>query len=291
MKIIYWYNQEDPKYGFTKDIESSLKKKHKVESINDREFDIEELVKKCKKADLLLFHQGGIHMENEINYSVSLERLKQILQAVKCKKVCWFLEKVWFLNNETMEQIIPFADYIFLNDGTWARRHNYENVFALHSGAGKSFKGKPQDKYKCDIAFYGMVHGFRKPFINMLKDRYGRRFKVFNFAYGPELADLIASSKLIFSPIQPNDEFYWDNRIYEVLNYGGTLVHPKLYGLEEEGFIFGKHYLGYKTVNDLIETIDKALEEGTGDIAETGRKFVQKYTWDNRIKTLMDKIQ
>lgn len=291
LKIIYWYNFEDPKYGFTKDIKSSLKKLgHKVEAINDRDFDIKEFIEKCNKADLLFFHQGGIYTDSEMNYAISLERLKQILKMVKCKKVCWFMEKVWFLNNETMEQILPLTDLVFLNDETWLRRHKYENVFPLHSGTGVALEGKENIKYKCDIVFYGETYGFRRPFINYLKDRYGRRFKVFNYIYGQELADLIKSSKIVFSPIQPNDEFYWDNRIYEVLNHGGLLLSPKLYGLEEEGFVIGEHYLGYKRIEDLIKIIDEVLENGAGSIAEDGREFVKRFSYENRLKEIFKRL-
>jgi len=286
MKIIYWINTTDPKYGFYKDIESSLKKNNKVETINDREFNLEEFVKKCNQADMLLYHQGGIYMDNEMNYAISLERLKQILEIVKCKKVCWFAEKIWFLNNETMENIIPLNDFTFLNDDNWLRRHKYEKVYPLHMASGKRIEGEYNEKYKCDIAFYGHVFSFRKPFIDYLKSKYGRRFKCFNFVYGKDLADLIATAKLVFSPIQPNEEFYWDNRPYEVLNQGGTLIYPKLYGLQEEGFISGKHFLGYKSADDLIEITDEYLKNPAPNIAKEGQKFAEKITYDKRIKEL-----
>ena len=99
-KILYFTNPTEPSYGFTKDIESSLKKLgHKVETINDRDFDIELLLNKAKDSDLFLFHQGGVYTDSEINYSMSIERLKQILSGIQCKKVCWFFEKALFLND------------------------------------------------------------------------------------------------------------------------------------------------------------------------------------------------
>jgi len=294
MKVIYLVNLQDPKYGFCKDLESSLKKKHQVEVINDRDFKIEEFVDKCNKADLLLYHQGGIWMTNEMDYTMSLERLKQMLQMVKCKKVCWFVEKGWFLNNETLEQTIPLNDLTFLNDETWFRRHKFdkEKVFPLHTACRERVKGEYNEKYKCDIAFYGQVLAYRQPFIDYLKDKYGRKFKVWNFLFGKDLADLIASAKIIFSPIQPNDEFYWDNRIYEVLNQGGVLIYPKLYGLEEEGFEAGKHYLGYKDIKLAVDMMDEYLKDDKKlkEISQQGQKFVKKFTYDARLSEIFKRL-
>ncbi len=287
MKICYFNNLDDPKYGFTKDIESSLiKMGHKVETINDRDFNIQDLMAKVNDFDLFFFHQGGIYTDNEVNYGISLERLKQILSGIKIKKVCWFFDKGWFLNDRTLEEIIPLTDYVFLNDGNWARRHKYENVFELHCGVGEVFKGKPRKEYQHDIIFYGEIYGFKKPFIEMLKEQFGGRFKVFNNVFGQDLADLIASAKMIFVPVQPNEDFYWDNRIYQVLGHGGLIIYPKLYGLEEEGFISGKHYLGYKRAHELKQIIQDNIKTPNIQIAEEGQKFVEKFSYENRLKEL-----
>ena len=291
MTILYFANINEPKYRFTKDIESSLKKMgYKVETIDDRNFNIQELMEKVNEFDLFLFHQGGIYTDNEINYSISLERLKQMLAGIKCKKVCWFFEKGWFLNDRTLEEIIPLTDFVFLNDGSWVRRHKYENVFELHTGVGKVYQGKPRKEYKSDIVFYGEVFGFRKPFIEMLKQEYGSRFKIFNNVYGQDLADLIASAKIVFSPVQPNDEFYWDNRIYQILGHGGLAVYPKLYGLGEEGFISGKHYIGYKRAHELKSIIQDILGKDNDKIKKEGQRFVKRFNYANRIKELLCQI-
>lgn len=291
MKILYFTNTEDPKYGFTKDIESSLQKiGHIVDVVNDRNFDIKLLMLKAAKSDLFLFHQGGIYTDNIINYQVSLERLRQILTGIKCKKVCWFFDKGWFLNDQTLEEIIPLTDFTFLNDDAWARRHKYENVFCLHAGAGKALKGKPRKEYQCEIAFYGEVYNFRKPFIELLKRNFGSKFKVFSNVFGQDLADLIASAKMIFVPVQPNNDFYWDNRIYQVLAQGGLIIYPRLFGLGEEGFISGKHYIGYKMAHELKQIIADTIKNNNTEIKEEGQQFVERFSYYNRIKELLCKI-
>jgi hypothetical protein len=291
MKIIY-FRTSNPKYGFTKDIESSLKKYGKVESIDDMNFDIKELVEKAKKADLFFFHHCGVYTDNELNFSVSLERARQILSAIKCKKVCWFPDKGWFLNNTILEEIIPLTDKVFLNDATWARRHKYDNVFPLHMGVGTTLRGKERKEYKCQIAFYGDVLGFRKPYIDMLKKKWGSNFKVYNNLYGQDLADLIASAKVVFVPIFPNDDFYWDNRIYEILGHGGLAVYPRLMGLGEEGIISGKHYVGYKRAHELVQMIkDVIIDTGMRErIRLEGMEIAKKFSYKKRLKELFSKI-
>jgi hypothetical protein len=151
-------------------------------------------------------------------------------------------------------------------------------------------EGKPRKEYQCDIAFYGEVHGFREPFIKMLKNNFGSKFKIFSNVFGQDLADLIASVKMIFVPIQPNNEFYWDNRIYQVLAQGGLIIYPRLFGLEEEGFISGKHYIGYKMAHELKQIISDAIKNDNTRIKEEGNQFVERFSYDNRIKELLCKI-
>ena len=284
-KIIYLADIDNPKYSFFKDIEAELKKGNEVEVINDRAFDAQTLVEKCATADMLLFHHGGVYTDTAINFAMSLERIKQILQMVKCKKVCWFLDKVWFLNNSTIEDIAPLTDLILLNDDTWARRHKYENVKTLRCGTPDVKEGEENEKYKCLVSYYGEVFGFTEPYLKAMKKAFGRKFKVFSNVYGKELADLVKSSKFVFVPVQPNDEFYWSHKIYEILALGGCPIFPRLYGLQDEGFVSGEHYLGYKHPQEI-----KAMVEGTedtSDIIKAGKKLVKKYTYANRVKELL----
>jgi hypothetical protein len=279
LKVLYFTN---PKKGYTKEIESSLKKLgHKVDVVDDTNFDIKELMAKAYVSDMFLFHQGGIHTENEVDYMVSKVRLKQILEGIKCKKVWWFFEKGWLLNDKTLEDIIPLTTHTFLNDGSWVRRHKYPNVTELHMGAPKPIKGTPREELKCEIAFYGEVYGFRKPFIDLLKKTYGRGFKVFNNVNVP---DLVASAKMIFTPIQPNDDYYWDGRIYEILAHGGIAIYPKLQGLEEEGFVSGKHYMGYKRPHELEAILTDVI---MGKVKPDGQKFVKQFSWENRVRKII----
>lgn len=287
MKILHFYDTENLRYGFFKDIDDSLKEQgHEVTTMNDRDFDIKELMFTANNYDLFLYHHGGIYTDDEINYAISLERLKQILAGIKIKKVCWFFDKGWFLNDRTLETIIPLTDYVFLNDGNWVRRHNYTNVYELHSGTGKKYKGKPKDKYKADVVFYGEVEGYRKPFIDLLKNEFGAKFKIFNNVFGQDLADLIASVKIIFVPVLPNEDFYWDNRIYQVLQQGGLLLYPRLYGLSEEGFVSGRHYLGYKRPQELKQLILDNLKNPNKDIAKAGQEFVKQFSYKDRLNEI-----
>lgn len=293
MKILFLADFSNKQYQFTKHIKKALEKEHEVIAINDRTINYKELIDKSQNVDMLLTLHGGIDTTGDFQFAASLERLKQYLTIVKCKKVWWMPDKMWFLNDKLGEQITPLMDYAFFNDGNWVRRHKYKNAFELHMGAEPKPKGKYRKEYDLEVAFAGAVYNFRKPFLDRLRQEYGNKFKIFSDIWGQDFLDLCKSAKFIFSPPVPNDEFYWDNRIYETLSAGGCLVYPKLYGLKEEGFTAGFHYLGYKRWDDLLGILRMYSDnkEERDDVAEMGESFVYSFcTYDRRIKTLMDKV-
>jgi len=294
-KVLYFADLISEQYGFTEDIKKALEKEREVIAItvNDRDFDYENLIKKIEKVDLFLFHHGGVDTSSDFAFSASLERLKQLLSIIKCKKVWWMPDKMWFLNDRIGEEIMPLVDYAFFNDGNWVRRHKYENAFELHMGTGQKKKGKYRKEYDLEATFIGVPYNFRKPFLDRLRQEYGNKFKIFSNVWGRDFNNLCVSAKYVFVPPVPNEEFYWDNRIYEVLNAGGLLVYPRLYGLEQEGFVDGVHYLTYKRWDDLKAILEDYAdkEKDRKEIAEAGQKFVRNnFTYEKRIKELLKNV-
>ena len=270
--------------------------------MDDREFDYKNLLEITPKADLRLFHHGGIDTSGDLQFSASMERLKQFLYAVRSpesvqhqlKKVWWMPDKMWFLNDKMGEDIMPLVNYAFFNDENWVRRHSYENAFGLHMGADPKKQGKYRKEYDLEIAFVGTPFNFRKPFLDRLRQKYGNKFKIFDNVWGHDFLDLCKSAKFIFVPPVPNDEFYWGNRVYETLSAGGCLIHPRLYGLKEEGFEDGIHYLGYKRWDDLEAMLEDHADkkEERDIIVKTGRQLVNNnFTYKQRVGTLLDKIK
>ncbi len=298
MKIIYLGNFDNPYSDVDeKHITYSLEKLgHEVIPINERYFYQERnriVEEVAEGAEVFLFHKGGI------KFNVALEDFIELLNHITCKKVMWFWDKVAIKeiaqNREKwVQSVIPFIEYAFLTDETWARRHNYKNVYILRQGIGdkNAHLGKYRKEYDVPIAFLGSVYGERIEWVFRLKAIFKEKFKVYNNIFGENLCDFCASAKIIVAPKYPQDDFYWSARIYKILGSGGFLIHPKLYGLKEE-FEEGKHYVGYKTFEELVEKIEYYLkhDEEREKIRLAGHKHcIQNYTYTQRVKKMLEII-
>lgn len=290
LKNKYRENDEDVLQGF-KDLG------HEVVPFDDREFNPEELVKATQDADLFLFHKGGVlenasenPIENIKIYQGTVDRLKQILSKIPktCLKAFWYVDKVYDNRQVFIESILPLVDFGFMTDETFIRRHKYPNLFSLKQGAVEGRTGSFRKIYNCGIAYIGSIYGARQEFVHVLNKEYGDGFRVYTNIRGKDFDDLCASAKIIVSPHYPLDDFYWGDRIYRVLSSGGFMVHPKLYGLEEEeGLISGKHYVGYTNYFDLREKINIFLDPENNDI----REKIAEEGHDYAIKNLNYKIK
>lgn len=286
LKIIYFANFGNKGSNFVEeDIKLALEKLgQEVIPIHESNY------KKIKdiKADIFLFHKGGI------GKYISLQDFILLLNHITCKKVMWYFDpiKLYPEREKEIETISQYIDFGFLVDDTWRRRHKFNNLYSLKEGIGTTYKGKVRDEYKCDVAFVGNIYGRREEFIISLKQRYGGSFKVFNNAFGQDLADLCASAKIIVAPDYPTNEFYWSSRIYLTLGLGGFLIHQDCYGLKPE-LIEGTHFVGYKGMKELIATIDYFLErdEERKIISKQGQKKVLEVcTFEDRLETMLEKI-
>ena len=283
MKILYLQNS-----FLGKEIEKALKNLgHKVIVLNE-DADVQNIIDIANKSDLFLFHKG-VKAEGHFDFQVTLARFQNILERIKCKKVLWFMERVWGLNEPYLDEIKSFVDKIYLTDGTFIRQ-NQEDFTFLPVGA-ELREGKYNKELECDVAFTGQIYGIRSFVFNSLKQKLGRKFRIFNNIWEQDFADLCATAKIIIDPKFPSNDFYWTNRIYQTLACGGFLIHPRLQGLIEEGFIAGEHYIDYSSIEDLEFAIESFLkpeaEEARKQIAKKGKEFVSQFTWEERLKTLL----
>ena len=257
---------------------------HEVIAVHEK--DIATLPK--YKGDVLLFHKAGV------GKYIELERWVQMLNHITYKKVMWYLDPIDLVKgrDQYIETMAEYIEYGFLVDDTWRRRHKFKNLYSLKEGLGTVYKGEPKEQFKCDIAFAGSIYGDRENFISFLKFKYGDKFKVFNNAFNQDLADLCVSAKITVAPNFPTNEFYWSSRIYLTLGLGGFLVHPDLYGLKEE-FEEGKHFAGYKGLEELVQTIDYYLtnDEARKAIQVEGQKeCLRTATFKHRVKQMLEII-
>ena len=277
-KIIYFNLHEQ----IDKDIIKALKQlKHEVILVDSLDFQ--------ETADLFLFRNTAIPTDNMPLFFDKSIKLQKTLASLKCKKAFWFTDKVMGLGNDLLEAIIPLVDYVFLNDDTWLRRHDYENVYPLHLGASEIPEGKYVKKYDADIAFNGDIYQPMISWIDELKKTFGNKFKLFNVK-GKDFADLCASAKIIISSRFLSSDFYWDDKIYQTLACGGFMIHPRLHGLELKD---AKHYVSYNSFPELTDTIKWFLKYPVerDTIASKGRtEVLKKYTYKNRMKELLSKV-
>ena len=287
MKILYWCNWKNE---YNNDHEGAIKRAleqegHQVQVVDEKNFTEEEIIN--ADADMLLFFKGA----SIFGYSIS--QLETLLKKVPYKKVCWYFDKAWHGREEWLHRVSGVVDLLFITDGDFARGYNYLNVYELKQGADEQsiFKGKKKD-YGFDVAFVGSVYGLRQEFVNILFEKYGKRFDIVSNVFGKDLNDLCASA-LIVAPLYPQTDFYWSQRVYEIIGRGGLLIHPKLELLTKQ-FKDGKHIIFYKDVNECFEKIDYYLAnpKKADKIREAGMKHIKEnYTYRHSVRQLMSIVK
>jgi len=282
MKIVYLGNHNPYALNTEKKVVKAFHQLgHTVDQVDERNWNIYDLIKRTKVSDLFLFHKG-------IRFGKSLRDLVDLLSHVPCKKALWYFDYVWQERERFMEIVAPLVDYGFMTDGSFVKRSGHDNLIILRQGCEKQRKGKKKKKYEYDIVFTGSIFGSREILVNGLKKNYGDRFKHFDNVFGREFYDLCASAKIMVAPKFPSNDFYWSNRIYETLGAGGFLIHPKCEGLKEEYEEY-KHFVPYVDGDHLKYLIDYYLErpKEREKIAKAGREHTLKnYTYKHRVKEL-----
>ena len=241
---------------------------HKVERVQDFAATKEKV--QSIKADMCLFH-------NWADYS-AIEAIQQNMPVV-----CWFFDKISFEDEKLQGRsnwrkqwvttIHQICDYVFLTDGDWVNqgkvKHGLLNKYRwLMQGADerKIGFGDPVKRPRYEIMFTGTLrHGIdRELHVAHLQRRWGSKFTNLGSGrpetriHGRELANVFAATKVIIAPEAPVSDFYWSNRVYLTLGFGGYLLHPYSKGLRE-------HYDAeelpmYSSREELDEMIERALD-------------------------------
>ena len=304
MKICYFGKFENNPYAGLeeKPISQALKKlNNEVFELDVAESDAKEVIDEANKTDIFLFHNAGMNLGIEQNlgklpFYTGLSGLYQLLQAIKPIKVIWYLDRIVGFGEEFMSTILPSIDFAFLNDDTWVRRHKWQNTYGFHQGTTERPLGQYRKDLACDIAFIGKIYGGRLEIISKIKQAYGGKFRIFNDIWGKDFDDLCQSAKIIFQPKWGMNDFCWSDQIYHTLSAGGFLLHPRLHGLKEEGFVDGEHFVGYTIEEELAAAIDFFIKPENDEkrklVAQQGRKYVLDYfTWEMRLKEMLKIIK
>jgi hypothetical protein len=250
---------------------------YKVELFDDQNYNPEEVINACKGAKLFLFHKGGFSTKGDSDMYNSIDKLTYTLNKIECPRVLWFVDKVYMEREILIDRIIDFVDYSFFTDETFLRRHKIPNGFSLKQGCQiKRFKGKKNPAFECDVAFIGDIYGERQMFVKALGQLLGDKFRTYSSVYDKDFADLCKSARVIISPNYPMDDFYWSNRIYDVLGNGGFLFHPDLEGLKGTGILEGQHFIGYSNWLDIEDKLEYLLSPKANKLIKSVTKQGQK---------------
>lgn len=122
-------------------------------------------------------------------------------------------------------------------------RHHY-----LKPGVygAECYLAKADPEFAADVCFVGSYDyhpewPYRRRLVDFLSDTYGRRFVKHgapeSCVRGDALNRLYASAKVVVGDslcVGFDHPHYWSDRIYETLGRGGFMIHPYIFGLEEE---------------------------------------------------------
>jgi hypothetical protein len=248
--------------------------------------------------DFVLFHHCN-----------QFERLK----LLPYPKVFWNFDLVDFPDpalaessarrKEWMRQATEIATVGFCNDGDWVDKDTTGKLFVLKEGVDSRYAGKGVARpVPWDILFVGSSSGAtgRQSFVKEMRERWGARFyhvgERHNLVWTRELADLIASAKIVVAPDCPITDRYWSNRVYVTLGYGGFLLHPRCRGVSDKLGADGWAIRYYADRQELHEKLEEYLApewaENREEIATRGLvKVLSKHTFLHRCAEMVEIVQ
>lgn len=144
---------------------------------------------------------------------------------------------------------------------------------------------------------------YRDELLSRLQAHLGDRFGIYPRVRsqpirGRELADLYATADVVIGDSclsgDPRPEYYWSDRIPEVVGRRGLLIHPEVVGLDE-WYEDGRHLLTYPVgdFDTLLALVDEYLEDETTReaIRTEGQALVmERDTYRHRMASVLDRL-
>lgn len=265
---------------------------HKVTRIQEKK-GIRVLDPRYANTDLVLFHKW---------YDLD------IIKKIPYPKVFWYFDLVNYADNgiqtrcqeriRWMHNTTPYVDLGFCTDGDWVNQDRTKKLICLRQGADirKVGMGTPSEE-RTPILFTGIktnAGNQRANFVATMASRYGNKFlHKSEGVYGKELADLIASSRIVVAPDSPVTDNYWSNRVYLTLGFGGFLLHPLCQQLQGH-YTHGKQIIYYEGRRDLYDRIEYYLYNPTDRKAISQaalERTIKEHTYTHRVETLLNIVK
>lgn len=229
------------------------------------------------------------------------------LNLIKFPKVFWYFDLVDYPDSSMdkrckartswMDTITPIVDLGFCTDGDWVKQDQSGKLITLRQGADIRKVGLGVSSIdRIPILFTGIKHGGeqRSSFVATMRGHYGNRFCHHQSGiHGRELANLIASARVVVAPDGPITNHYWSNRVYLTLGFGGFLMHPYCSELAKE-YGHGSHIIYYHNRSELHELISKYLylPEERKSIRENALEHtIANHTYTNRCEQLIKIVE
>lgn len=197
-----------------------------------------------------------------------------------------------------MRRLADVADLIFSTDGDWVAQDETGKFVWLPQGADERVVGRgiPHGD-PVPLLFTGIGRGGgreRVEFILDMQERYGEGFRhIQKGVYGRDLAHLIASTGIVLAPSGPVTDRYWSNRVYNVLGFGGFLLHPFSEGLAKQ-YKDGAEIMFYRHRVHLHDLIREYRDDRAGRqrIALAGLETTkQRHLYRHRCERLVEVVK
>jgi len=266
---------------------------HEVVRVQERR-GASSLLYRRKGIDLLLFHKWS-----DIATLRAFEGV--------CPRVFWYFDLVdWPCESvrgrslqriKWMNDVPPNVEFGFCTDGDWVAEDSTGKLRWLPQGADERVVGVGvpcDDAKKVDLFFAGIGQSGgkgRASFVEAVRERYGGRFlHVERGLYGRDLANQIASSKIVLCPDSPVTDRYWSNRVYNMLGFGAFVLHPYCEKLSETV----SSVTFYLSRDNLFDAIDYCLPQETQrkEMSRLGFAEVRsKHLYRYRLEQLLNVVR
>jgi len=231
----------------------------------------------------------------------------ETLQRVTIPKVFWYFDLVNYpdpviqhrnqIRMQWMNSVVPLVDLGFCTDGDWVNQDDSGKLIRLMQGADSRVTGRGTKLGPYHpILFTGIRKGGkgRTEFVDNMKETYDKKFlHVEQGLHQRELADLIASTKIVVAPDAPVTDHYWSNRVYMMLGYGAFLLHPYCRTLAKH-YTHGTDIIFYFDRNGLHRLIKHYLEfpENTLMIQQAAlKRTLAEHTYTHRCEDLIRTVK
>lgn len=199
------------------------------------------------------------------------------------KKFIWSID-AHFLGEEQVEKNYKEGNYDYILHSTKDFvKEDHHSWFANAYDDSLIFPMDDVDK-TIDVGFCGS-YANRKELLEHLQKEYGLHLDI--FVIGNSMVKAVNSYKCHFNLNISNDINY---RSFETIGCGTVLLTNYNPQYEELGFEDGVNCLMYNDEDSLTDYLSMVKYKDMEDIAKAGLELAKKHTYDERVKSLLEKF-